>query len=435
MNALKKYQNQILWWSIILLSVILYSRDIMGLDINKYILVVFIDIVIFLLDIDKLVSFTLFLLPLMCGLPGNYILPIVSVLLLKKNKLDIGCYNRSSAMMFFFVIFLFELVHCLIAESIGISVPIMNLFGFICAFFLLCFLSSIKNRSINWGRSAFCFCIGSCIMLLIIKLNFQNVLGPDFFDEGNVRIGNVASKGVDETKMIFKTNANNIGFYSIATIACAIALFYYKKVKWFILFPILAISYSCGMLSVSRTWAIALAFCVVSYFFFQRKNMRKNIVVLIVLVFSGGYYMVIKNPEIFDFFIYRFSDANIETAGERTELFAKYNEFFFSNPIVFIFGTGSTCYFSISSIGQSMHNGLQQIYVCYGLPMFIVFMIVYIRSLKKLYVKRQYIAFLPMLCVFFFLQTLQFLNPHYEIYPLIAAFSIMQMVKQDDFIN
>ena len=53
----------------------------------------------------------------------------------------------------------------------------------------------------------------------------------------------------------------------------------------------------------------------------------------------------------------------------------------------------------------------------------------------KNYSRGQYMSVMPMIAVFFFLQTIQVLNPHNGMYPLITAFFVMKMVKQDETVK
>lgn len=188
------------------------------------------------------------------------------------------------------------------------------------------------------------------------------------------------------------------------------------------------VSFYCGMFSISRTWAISVILTIIIYSIFQRDNKKVGYTLLCVIAILGYYYLS-KNPLLLDAFIGRFEGDNIETGGQRTILFAQYNEFLLNHPWNLFFGTSAQLYKEVTGLYHSTHNSLQQIWMSYGIIGFAVIITVYFKALKHNYLKKEYMACMPMLIIVFFLQSIQVLNPHNGMYPIITAFFIMKMIK------
>ena len=404
----------------ILVTVLLYARDVLNVGVDKNIFVVLVIAFSLVMKYENLLSLILFTLPLMCGLPGNYFLPIwcfiIIIQQIKSKTFKIPVF------VFWLIIVVWEFI---IYGFYIFEIPIMNVLGYFSALFLTCALIT-ENRKLNYTTPVLCFSMGCCVLLGIIFLIYSS--DPTMmYADGGVRMGGDAY--ADTAEMTLKTNANNIGYLSSASIACLFALFYYKKINVITLFLLVGIAFSCGMFSVSRTWAILIALTLIAYLLFQRENRKVGVIILCVVV-GMIYYYFSNNPLMLDAFIGRFEGDNIETGGQRTVLFAEYNKFLREHPLNLFFGTSAQLYKEVTGLYHSTHNGLQQIWLSYGVIGFVVIMFAYLRTLKRHYVKKEYMACLPMLIIVFFLQTIQIFNPHNGMYPLIAAFFVMKMVKE-----
>ena len=300
----------------------------------------------------------------------------------------------------------------------------MNVLGYFSALLLTCVLIS-EYRTIDYSTPVICFCLGCCVLLGAIFLIYSS--DPSMmYTDGGVRMG--GDMYTDTMEMTLKTNSNNIGYLSSASIACLFTLFYYKKIDVIIFMVMAGVSFYCGMFSISRTWAISVVLTIVIYSIFQRENKKVGYALLCVIAILGFYYLS-KNPLLLDAFIGRFEGDNIETGGQRTVLFAQYNEFLLNHPWNLFWGTSAQLYKDVTGLYHSTHNSLQQIWMSYGIIGFLVIITVYFKALKHNYLKKEYMACMPMLMIVFFLQSIQVLNPHNGMYPIIAAFFIMKMIK------
>ena len=108
-------------------------------------------------------------------------------------------------------------------------------------------------------------------------------------------------------------------------------------------------------------------------------------------------------------------------------------EFLWNNPSRLIFGTGSIFYRQVCNLSHSMHNGVQQILVSYGILGFIPMLVVLIRPIIKYFKKNKFelLKLLPILAVFMFIQTIQFLNPNNLLLPYAVAVLCMRIDKPE----
>lgn len=406
---------------IILTTLLLYARDVLGIGINKNIFIILVISFSLTLKYNNLISLILFTLPLMCGLPGNYFLPVWCILIIY-HQIKRGSFNWQ-AFAFWGIIVMWEL--CIYGFYSYKVIPIIVI-GYLATFLLFCALVT-ENSKLDYKTPILSFIIGCCVLLGIIYLILLNDTSLREMD-GSVRLGGDFYANTDE--MSLKTNANNIGYLSVTSIACLFTLFYYKKIKLLPFLILVCIAFFCGMFSVSRTWALSLAILLIAYFFFQKENRIRGYGLLF-LVFVIGIYYVSQNPIILDAFIGRFTGENIETAGGRSDLFAMYNDFLLNHPWNLFLGTSAQIYKEVTGIFYSTHNSLQQIWLSYGICGFILIISVYIRQLRFHYTSKEYMACVPMLVSVLFLQSIQLLNPHYGLYPIIAAFFVMKMIKNE----
>ncbi len=407
------------------LSGLLYIRDIGGLDIDKFLLLGIVVVYALLADYTHLIMLTAFVLPLTIGLPGNYILPILCALILIKGGKRMRVPNIIWSVVL--LISIYELIHIFIFAS---SFEIPTFVGYCSFLFLSFFIGCSSDARSDEYKNALSFCIGTVVMLVIIMINFQQLLGENFLEE-SIRMGNVSAY-TNEEKMTLKTNPNNIGLFSIAAISISFALWYYKKIRLLALALIVIPSFVCGVYSVSRTWILAVMLFGI-LFLLMRDSRRRFVSILVLLIAILGIYFFFTRfgSLAFDSFEYRFDTDNTEMTGKRTLLFYLYNEWLLLNPWAFLTGTGALPYREVTQVYESTHNSLQQIIVAYGIPGLLFFFYLLYLFLRKWRVPKQRMVYVPIIVVCFFLQTVQFLNPYFCAYPFLASLFVIKMKKKD----
>ena len=418
-HFLKQYSWLILYISLI--TLLLYARDVLDITINKNIFIMVGLGFSIIVKYDNLIPIIMFTLPLLFGLPGNYFLPIWCVLV-AWHQTKYKTIHRS-AMLFVLLVSIWEF---LIYLSYPFQIQIANYIGYVSSLLLLCLLSTEKSFR-NHSNSIIAFLIGCCVLLVCIYLIY--IKDPTLMIiDGGSRMGGVSY--TEEGVMSLKANANSIGLISAIAISISLTLFYYKKLHIFPFILIIASCFYCGLFAVSRTWVIMVLLCFVLYFFFQKENKKVGYAMFFACILGVVYYLR-QNDAILQVFMDRFTDDNLETGGGRTTLFQEYNDFLLNNPFNLLFGTSALLYKEVTGQFQSTHNGLQQVWLSYGIIGFCIFMFAYVSQIKAYYTKGQYMACMPMLITFLFLQTLQVLNPYYGLYPIIASFLVMRMINME----
>ena len=330
---------------------------------------------------------------------------------------------------FFAAIFFCEIAHYAFYDF---NIRVAEVVGYGSFLFMLSYLVGDRTEDVDYAKCLTYFSIGVAIVLLAIVINTELMMSQIISPMNeSVRLGDTkAFEEFEDERMKFSLNANTIGYYSIAAISCLLVLLHYKKISLILFLPIFAISFYGGVLSISRTWAILMIVSLIVYLRLQQRNQFRGLMLVGILVL-GAIYFLSKNSEMLEFFIARFTEdsTNLETAGGRTIIFSKYNEYISNNLIALIAGTGAVYYGEATQIAGATHNAIQQIVVSYGLLGLFLFLYAFIKSVKKNLNKNELVTLLPICMTVLFVQTIQFLNPYFLMCPIVVAFFALKMGK------
>ena len=100
----KSFRKSMYYLYIFSMCILLPLRDIWEIGVSKWILVAISAVCYALSSFENLVRIVCFTIPLLCGLPGTYIMPVAAILLVVKGKI---CGKQ---MAFAYVIVLLELL-------------------------------------------------------------------------------------------------------------------------------------------------------------------------------------------------------------------------------------------------------------------------------------------------------------------------------------
>ena len=229
--------------------------------------------------------------------------------------------------------------------------------------------------------------------------------------------------------MTVNLNANTLAYFSIVGVASSLSIMdsfnnmrVGERIIYIAQFALVSV---IGMLTVSRSWVLAMAIILLLFFFSQMKTPRKAITVLVATVVIGLFvFMVFSqgSSSILNAFVARFTNGEVKTLAGRTDIYSDYMKAFNSNGRFMLFGTGVTDYVDVTGMWQSLHNGLQQILICLGIPGAIVFLIALLRPiLTKENRQSDLVHWLPFVAVVTFTQTIQFLNPNLLMLPFVIG--------------
>ena len=414
-TTMAKKDKYLLYGLVVGLSILLILRDINGISINKFIYFGFTVALMAAANYQTLVYMICFVLPLVCGLPGTYIMPCAFVLLM---------FKRGSVKLMQIVpvaiILLMELFAAFWYPSVDFAL-IVNYVSFAA---VMVFLIQ-DDREIDYMQCITLYVLGVlllCGVILYATLRDAPANWMKLFAKGEFRFGDIH----EVEGMTLNLNANSLAYYSLTGIACGLLLT--EKAKgtgkvWYI--ALIALFVLVGFFTVSRSWLLMAAACLLLYILSKLRNPKHFIMLLLTIVVAAVlvFYWFKKNPELLSGFETRLNDDTVETGGSRTIIFQKYMDIYFSDPRFIFFGTGVTQYRDVVGTVGSIHNGTQQILVCCGFIGFAVYMIVLfgpaIKANRRKWMPLAY--WLPLLSVIAFTQTIQFLNPTMLMLPYIIG--------------
>ena len=414
-----KNQKQLLLFMIVGLAGLLIIRDVVGVNISKYIFLAYVVGCMFMADYETMINMLCFIFPLICGLPSTYImLCALALLIFKKGKINswqMCLILLIAAMEFFAAIWYPSMDFVRIIQYISFAaVMIFMLHDDVKLDYLQC----IK---------AFFFGIGLlCVIILISGLASAPDNWLKLFANGQFRFGETHTEEMDG--MMISLNANSLAYYSIVGCMCGVVLLEATKNNKLIVFPLLLLTVLAGFLTVSRSWMLIMIICIALYVFSKVNKVKGMLITLFLVgVLLIALTIVLQAyPELADGFLTRFNSDGVEGGNGRVEIFIMYMDIFISNIRFVLLGTGVTDYLAVAGTDISMHNGTQQILVCCGIIGFALYAVVLggavwkarkVRKHDKLMVSN----WLPIISIIAFTQTIQFLNPTMLMLPFVVG--------------
>lgn len=400
------------------LTVLLILRDVISIRINPFFLLGYIVCFMAISNYETIFMIIAFIFPLMCGLPGNYIMLISLLILWIKN--GTGIKNRQILMLLFltmwevFAAFFYE--EFSLASMLGYLSTMGVLFQFLFDDLLDCEESDIHLKIVK------SYIVGSAVLCAIIIIAvFKNTSGDwlELFSKGWFRFGDT----IESSEMVLSLNANNLAYYSIVSLIICV-VFVIKRIGFSIVVDagLIALFVFAGILSLSRSWFIVLAISVGLILICEIKDIKNllYIVFIIGIFVSLTAFVLHKNPYVLKGIVQRFSNADVFSGNGRTTIFQNYWNKFLTNIRWIIFGTGVTQYRNVMGFSYAIHNGIEQILVCFGMigsGFFLYGLIHPIINLKKEF-KIERIFFVPLVAEILFLQTIQIVNPCMLVLPV-----------------
>ncbi len=409
------------------LSFMLILRDVSGIGINKFLYLAFAVACMVLANYQTLVSMICFILPLVCGLPSTYIMLVAMILLvLKRGRVHL------TAILLIVCLSMLEIIASFWYPNTD-AANIVQYISFVGVLILL-----IHNTAeLDYEQCVRMYLYGVlllCTVIVVSTLRDAPRNWLDMFARGAFRFGAVDKE--IEGAVALSLNANSLAYYSITGITCGVFMAERRKGLVRILYIAIAVfSAVAGFFTVSRSWLLVAALCLLLYIASKLRSPRQFLAmagVLLVLIVLGA-ILTAQNPELLDGFVARFTADDMETGNQRTEIFSRYMGYYFGNPRYILFGTGVTQHLKVLKTTISMHNGTQQVLVCTGLVGFILYLCALVgpvlRAIKQ--GKRSFAGWLPLLGVVLFIQTIQFLNPMMLMLPYIIGVYALRAGAQE----
>lgn len=391
----------------VLLSLVVFSRDIVGFTVPKYVIIAVCVFFMAFASHKQLVYMVVFTIPFLCGLPGTYIMLIALILYAIKRK-----KFKSWIVLVYIVLVLLEFC-ALIFVNFSLLITSIQYLTYLG---LILFMAVDEEKGIDNSLCIKLFNISTFLVCLFITIMAIKT-APDnwriLFSNGWYRVGDTQMEQMTGMRLVL--NANSMAFFCIVGISNALLLLSKAKGKYRILYVLEIVGFiGFAIFTNSRSFFMAFVLIILLYAISQAKNPRAmcmSVFAIIAICCFVGIFLK-SNPYIMEGILGRLNDSTVGSAGGRTELFTLYLEKWSDNIRTVLFGAGVSGYREVFQINASIHNGTAQIFICNGIVGGIALLATLAVPLKEAMMKRvELIFFLPIISVIIFTQTIQFLNP------------------------
>lgn len=407
--------------AIICLTALMFFHEICGIHINQYAFVVLATIYIPFANFQNALYYTSFLMPLVSGMNLVAMWVPYVCLIMKSTKLAKIQYIPTI---------------CLIALEIidnWLFYPhyeFKNIFLYTPYLGMLFFLPFINTNKVDLKKVIryFVYAMALTCGLLVLRLIFNGELNR-FLDSGH-RIG-YGIVNADASEPTINLNPNCLGYYAIVAYVIILSIGKRIGIKPVVCMLLICVLTYVGALSISRTWLLLFilfnAIFICFYFSKLQVLLFAPIVIIGFLQYGELLNSISANYE------QRFNEDSTTSAGGRTDIIDFYNDYMIDNVDKSLSGIGVLYSSYITNSPHSIHNGLQQILIGYGIIGLFTFSVFFISFYNRYVASRRLPTkvFMPLVCAVLFLMTIQFLYPYIQISPLIFTLLILRMNPKD----
>lgn len=360
-----------------IISLLIIFRELYGFNINKYIFLIL--IIAFLLTASNkciFISYTLFLLPLYSGLPNNLItISTVLIYFIKYHK-TISFPHITSILLI--ILLVYELFHFMIEPFT------LYLYAIDCSYILLFFLIITQANDLVKGKNLIIrmFSIGLIISCTIIFIKTLEMYSLEQILNYGMRLGMGLEEEVNDISLTW--NPNSLAVFCIVSVGLIFTL----KKKKIVDFIDVAILLFYGSLTISKNFVVSLVILLVLTLCISKLKYKFSYMVLILIIIGSIYLFV---PQTIDNFINRFLVDDITT--NRNVINTAYFEKWYQSLSTLLFGSGIQSYQLKYEMIDSVHNATLELFICWGIIGFIIFVLAILSSLKifknNIYINKQ----------------------------------------------
>ena len=417
-----KTKTELAFW-FVLIAATLFCRDYLGVGLIKYFVLAEYLLAFACLKANGIEALIAFSMPFAYGLPFNYIALASVVFIVFKRKV------LPEKIVFLALVYLAlqELAMTYWYSKIDLGAEA----GYISCLVLLVLIATGETR--NCKLMLVSFIVGTALAFLIVILRTAETVPLESLLAGSARLGYGGSGAygadgtVDISSMYVRFNPNEVGYYSLVSLGCGLLLLIKTDISRVLILASMFVALFAGVLSQSRTWMMMVAVLVITMVLLsiRRSRERRRAFIAFGVVLIAAAVIVVKNPLLIETISRRFEGADFVTANGRTELLEGYNNWFIHQSWRAFFGTGVVNYKEVTGLWNSMHNGIQQIYVCLGVVGAAVFVSILVYLGVRCARTAEYITpvnTLPLIVALAFSQSIQIINPWSLVLPFALGF-------------
>lgn len=407
---------------------LLYLRDVAEIKISNWLFIALATIVFILYDINYTAVFICFLIPLLRGLPYNYIFGIGFMIFMIKNLNKIVFNKYLIPLLFIFVIELFSFIYG--------HFSIMNFLRFAFPLLLMSLIIFNDKDCLDYKKILVYFIFGAVAVELSIIIQTINISSLDNLLSFSARLGRNL---IGETRLVYNPNA--FGVLCIFSISLLLVLLKkYKRYKMLIM-TIVFFQIIAGSMSLSRTFLVLLAVMIFVVLLSLAKltgDFVKSITLMGLICI--GTYMTLYHyfPNLFEKYQTRLAVEDVSNG--RIDILNDYFRILEQHPERIFLGVGLQEYPIKYGMYQSCHNGIQEILINWGI-IGIFFAVWYMYNIYKfgwrgVLIKKQNIIYqLPLLVLLISIQAGQFFysgNKVMYFLPIYACMRIAAISEPND---
>ena len=413
----KQMKKNFLW---IVLFGLIFLKYVIQIDFPQEVILFVFAIMVLMGNKEEIITLSACCIPLYTSMNYLYaVLTCLTVYLIRYGKeMKIG-----EAVFPVLFIWIWEIMHC-VSDGTSIKDGIVFIMPYILCLFVM--FSNIKEVRYGIVMRTLSVCILFMCFVVLSKLLVESGFQIKGMFMNMQRLGSLT--GAEETGAYF--NPNTLGYFCILSSTGLIQTILSGQGKKtdYLMIGVLIIF---GLMTMSRTYLVCLLAMIFLFFLIKDKKKYGKVKFIGAILLAGGVIfgtLSIVFPSVLESLVMRLNVKDISSG--RMELLAKYNEYSFHSSESLFFGTGLSgmnekikAYFT--TYINVPHNGIQEIFVVWGFPgliLFLLFLHSIIKKSRKVLPNQKLINYIPLILLLLKVQAGQLVTSFYTMLMFMLAY-------------
>lgn len=416
----------------VLIATLVLVRDVLNIEINKYILIGVASLCILLVNKYDVYALIAFITPFSVGISYTYIslIALFALVIKEKGRLRLQLFGLI-CMALILVLEFFSIIRG--------NFEISNFFRFAAVFVLSFYRMLDCNRKYDNKKIVICFVLGywvTVIALLGQSLNYYSF--TDLLRSGGLlnRFGNTRQLLDIEEGMRISYNPNGLGNISMCAMLLSLILYKIDDKNVYIISAISAAL--VGIMTQSRTFVVVAIVGSALFILFNKENRRtRGRKIVVVTVGAVALYFLITRV-VYDFLLglmirWKMEDFSNGRVGITTDYFEK----MFQSIDRFIIGVGLQNYPKKYNMSMACHNATQEVLVAWGCIGLVIVLLLLYSILIQLPMKNRsfgekIVFLLPFFMSLMYMQAGQGFSDYASMLRLTVMFSAASLISYRD---
>ena len=381
---------------------LLFLRDFVGIAIPSILFLFLTLIIAAFADKTEILAFCFCCIPILNAFQSKYALLIcICFYIFRHHKKKVNISHILPILFLFF----WELLH-----GLSKSFPLIDVVRVFTELFFCCFILSLSKDAFDFKKifRSMAFTAATVYMILLFsqlqEVNYQ----IDLLFSGVFRFG----YAVDTEVMSIGIHPNYLSFICLCCIE-GLSLIIYKKQHSILDIVLVIVLSILGLLTMSKKFILSV-FAFLILFVFCQKNRLKTIFVFVILLIIVLLLLMYVFPTAYEAILARFEEEDLSTG--RNDIFKHFTNLLLNDAKLFLFGVGLygyentilTNYYNIIP-----HNGIQELFVMWGLPgflLFTVFAFLFFKKARKSNSNIKFVNYIPLVTMILHIMVSQMIS-------------------------